>query len=78
MCIICLEFQRTKDLFDARFMLANARREPGAIAREHLDEIEEVLELAEAQAKAKAEAAAAAGAAQSTHQTPDCKAPQKK
>jgi hypothetical protein len=44
MCIICLEFQRTKDLADARFMLANARREPGAIDRKHLDQVEKELD----------------------------------
>jgi hypothetical protein len=44
MCIICLEFQRTKDLADARLMLANARREPGAIDRKHLDQVEKELD----------------------------------
>lgn len=44
MCIICLEFQRTKDLADARLMLANARREPGAIDRKHLDQVERQLD----------------------------------
>lgn len=44
MCIICLEFQRTKDLADARLMVANARREPGAIDRKHLEEVEAELE----------------------------------
>jgi hypothetical protein len=48
MCIICLEFQRTKDLADARRMLAAARREPSAIDQTHLDEVEETLEQAEA------------------------------
>jgi hypothetical protein len=43
MCIICLEFQRTKDLADARRMLAFARREPQAIDREHLDDVEKSL-----------------------------------
>ncbi len=51
MCIICLEFQRTKDLVDARRMLAAARREPTAIDQGHLDEVEESLEKAK-QAKA--------------------------
>lgn len=46
MCIICLEFQRTKDLADARRMLAAARREPTAIDQGHLDEVEEHLEKA--------------------------------
>jgi hypothetical protein len=46
MCIICLEFQRTKDLVDARRMLEAARREPTAIDQKHLDEVEETLEKA--------------------------------
>ena len=44
MCIICLEFQRTKNLFDAREMLASARREPNSISDEHLKEVEEALD----------------------------------
>ena len=44
MCIICIEFERTRDLADARMMLAHARREPGAIDREHLDDLEAELE----------------------------------
>ncbi len=48
MCIICLEFQRSKDLRDARQMLAAARREPSDISREHLDEVERKLKEAEA------------------------------
>ena len=43
MCIICLEFQRTKDLTDARRMLAAARREPSDIPATHLDEVERQL-----------------------------------
>ena len=46
MCIICLEFQRTKDLADARRMLASARREPTAIDAKHLDDVERELEAA--------------------------------
>lgn len=46
MCIICLEFQRTKDLADARRMLAFARREPQAIDREHLEDVEKTLAAA--------------------------------
>ncbi len=49
MCIICLEFQRTKDLADARRMLQSARREPRAIPSEHLDEVERDLSRAEAE-----------------------------
>lgn len=52
MCIICIQFERDKDLNDARLMLQNARREPGAIDRQHLDEVEAKLEeLAEANKK---------------------------
>lgn len=47
MCIICLEWQRSKDLADAQRMLAAARREPSAIDREHLDEVERSLRQAE-------------------------------
>jgi hypothetical protein len=43
MCIICLEFQRTKDLADAQRMLAAARREPTSIDQRHLDEVERRL-----------------------------------
>lgn len=49
MCIICIEFQRSRDLADARAMLAAARREPTAIDPEHLSEVEK--DLAEAQAR---------------------------
>lgn len=43
MCIICLEYQRTKDLGDAQRMLAAARREPTSIDQRHLDEVERRL-----------------------------------
>lgn len=43
MCIICIEFERNKDLADAKLMLQNARREPGAIDRKHLEEVEAKL-----------------------------------
>jgi hypothetical protein len=46
MCIICIEFQRTKDLDDARAMLANARREPRSVDPEHLDAVERDLDAA--------------------------------
>jgi hypothetical protein len=42
-----LEFQRTKDLSDARRMLDAARREPTAIDQGHLDEVEKTLEKAQ-------------------------------
>ena len=51
MCIICMEFQRTRDLADARRMLQAARREPKSIDPEHLEEVEENLQKAEATAK---------------------------
>jgi hypothetical protein len=51
MCVICLEFQRSKDLSDARRMLAAARREPTSIEPRHLDEVERLLQAADAAAK---------------------------
>jgi len=39
MCIICLEYQRTKDRSDAFKMLQAAYREPGAIDKEHLKQV---------------------------------------
>ncbi|MEN9836040.1 MAG: hypothetical protein RL011_2233 [Pseudomonadota bacterium] len=51
MCIICLEFQRSKDLKDARQMLAAARREPTDISRDHLDAVEKQLNEAEVTSK---------------------------
>ena len=30
-CIICLEFQKSRDIADARLMLKNARREPKSV-----------------------------------------------
>lgn len=47
MCIICVEFQRNRDLLDARRMLAGARREPTAIPTSHLDDVERELDQAE-------------------------------
>lgn len=44
MCIICIEFQRQRDLADARMMLRSARREPTNIPRDHLDRIEQELD----------------------------------
>ena len=40
MCVICLEFQKSKDLIDARRMIAAARREPTSIDAAHLDDVE--------------------------------------
>ena len=47
MCIICLEFQKTKDLVDARRMIQAARREPTSVDPGHLDEVERRLREAE-------------------------------
>jgi hypothetical protein len=43
MCIICLEFNRNKDLEDARIMVEAARREVSNIPEEHLKKVEEEL-----------------------------------
>ena len=51
MCIICIEFQRSRDLADARRMLDAARREPVAIGRDHLDEVERTLTKAQTETK---------------------------
>lgn len=47
MCIICLEFNKTKDLMDARRMIEAARREPGSIGPDHLTEVEKRVREAE-------------------------------
>jgi len=49
MCVICLEFQRSKDLADAKRMLAAARREPSSIPPDHLDQVERQLANASVQ-----------------------------
>ncbi len=54
MCVICLEFQRSKDLSDAKRMLAAARREPTSIPSDHLDQVERDLAKAGTQQKAPA------------------------
>jgi len=46
MCVICLEFQRSKDLADAKRMLQAARNEPKSIDPKHLDEVEKTLNSA--------------------------------
>jgi len=43
MCIICLEFNRKKDLEDARIMVEAARREVSNIPEEHLKKVEAEL-----------------------------------
>lgn len=47
MCIICIEFQRSKDIADARRMINAARNEPNSVDEEHLIELEERLKQAE-------------------------------
>ena len=44
MCIICLEFNRTRDLEDARRMIEAARREADVVPERHLKKIEKELE----------------------------------
>jgi hypothetical protein len=50
-CIICLEFQKSRDIADARLMLKNARREPKSVDQEHLDQVERDLDAAEETSK---------------------------
>jgi len=44
MCIICLEFNRTRDLEDARRMVEAARREADVVPEEHLKKVAKELE----------------------------------
>ena len=44
MCIICLEFNKHRDLVDAHRMVEAARREADSISPEHLREVEKELE----------------------------------
>ncbi len=44
MCIICLEFNRTRDFIDAKKMIEAARREVTAVPEEHLRSIEFALQ----------------------------------
>lgn len=39
MCIICIEFDRKKDAWDALVMISKAEGEPCGIDQSHLDEI---------------------------------------
>ena len=48
MCIICVEFQRTRDLLDARRMIQAARKEPKSVDPEHLKTVERELDAFEA------------------------------
>ncbi|MCX6130208.1 MAG: hypothetical protein NTX25_14230 [Proteobacteria bacterium] len=43
MCIICLEFNKSKDLIDAQKMIEAARREVDSIPELHLKNIEREL-----------------------------------
>jgi hypothetical protein len=51
MCIICLEYQKYRDIADARLMLLRARGEPNDIDKSHLKEIEVQLDSDEKAAK---------------------------
>jgi hypothetical protein len=44
MCIICLEFNKNRDLNDARMMIEAARREVNTIPEDHLKKVEEELQ----------------------------------
>lgn len=44
MCIICLEFNKSKDFGDAKLMIEAARRETNVISEEHLRKVEYQLQ----------------------------------
>lgn len=44
MCIICVEFNKNKDLADAQRMVEAARRETNSISQNHLDLVEVELD----------------------------------
>lgn len=44
MCIICLEFNRRKDPFDALEMIASSYQEPNSIDKQHLIKLRKHLE----------------------------------
>lgn len=44
MCIICLEFNKSRDIRDARLMIEAARREVDAIPEDHLNKLEKELQ----------------------------------
>ncbi|MFW7378978.1 MAG: hypothetical protein ACOH5I_09250 [Oligoflexus sp.] len=50
MCIICLEFNKNRDLLDAKRMVEAARRESDVIPEQHLKEVEEKLQEYEKEA----------------------------
>ncbi len=43
MCIICLEFNKSRDFGDARLMIEAARREVSVISEDHLRMVEKNL-----------------------------------
>ena len=43
MCIICIEFNKNKDLDDAWRMLEAAGREPSSISKEHLEKVRDEI-----------------------------------
>jgi len=45
MCIICLEFNKSRDFVDAKVMIEAARREANAISEDHLRKVEKKLKL---------------------------------
>ncbi len=53
MCIICVEFQRSRDLADARRMIQAARKEPKSVDPDHLKTVERDLDAFEAKEKQK-------------------------
>lgn len=53
MCIICVEFQRSRDLADARRMIQAARKEPKSVDPDHLNTVERDLDAFEAKEKQK-------------------------
>lgn len=44
MCLICLEFNKSRDFHDVRLMIEAARREANAVPEEHLRSIEYALQ----------------------------------
>lgn len=56
MCIICIEFNRNKDLDDAWRMLEAAGREPSSISKEHLEKVRKVIEKIQNEPAGRSEA----------------------
>ncbi len=55
MCIICLEFNKSRDLIDAQLMIEAARREADTIPEKHLKKLEAELKKRAAGEGAKEE-----------------------